>query len=60
MRAHTDTILLAIFLVLLLLVLSGQTELDGRPWDEALGLSLGELRIQLAEDTMLPRSGKPR
>lgn len=43
MRAHTDTILLAIFLVLLLLVLSGQTELDRRPWDEALGLGLGEL-----------------
>lgn len=43
----------------LLLVLSGQTELDRRPWDEALGLGLGELRIHLAEDTILPRSGKP-
>lgn len=38
-------------------VLSGQTGLVGRLWDEALE-GLEELRGQLAENIMLPRLGK--
>lgn len=40
-------------------MLSGQTELTARPWDEASD-GLGELRTHLAEDTMPSKSGKPR